>query len=78
MHVLNCSSPENMTKLSTVCLESKLLYELNQCRPTTSWFDPIALGWTVFSIVLGVLGNLMTLLAIPYAAKHKRYYKILG
>ena len=46
-------------------------YELKEC------FYRRALGvWATFIIVVGILGNMLTLLAVPYAARKKRLYPV--
>ena len=43
-------------------------YELRECT-----YRQILGLWAVFIIIFGILGNLLTLLAIPYAARKKRF-----
>ena len=42
-------------------------YELQECT-----YRQVLGLWAVFIIILGVLGNMLTLLAIPYAARKRR------
>ena len=43
-------------------------YELKECT-----YRQVLGLWAVFIIIFGVLGNMLTLLAVPYAARKKRY-----
>ena len=54
----------NITEL--VCINESIPKEDKKYR--------VVLGiWAVVIAVIGILGNLLTLLAIPYAARKKRY-----
>ena len=53
------------------CLSDTIIcspYELRECT-----YRQVLGLWAIFIIILGVLGNLLTLFAIPYAARKKRY-----
>ena len=67
---------ENITKsgiYSILCVNGS--FNASLCLPDIDETRPwrIALGvWTLFVIIVGILGNVFTLLAIPYAARRQR------
>ena len=71
---------ENTThSMSKICLDAWMnenIYLLNEdCTPKYA-DGVVAFGtiWCNINAVIGFTGNLLTLLAIPYAAKKKKYF----
>ena len=76
--MLNCSADEPIAiyNLSRLCLDHSLTDQEKvrlDCFPEqfTLATSNIVGTWCVMNCVIGLSGNLLTLLAIPYAAKHK-------
>ena len=72
----NRNNSNNIYKLSKFCVNGSNFDGLYECLPNDLENCPyrIALGcWAILVMIIGVLGNLLTLLALPYAAKKKRY-----
>ena len=69
-HNLTCG-PDDVYNVSDYCL-----YEDGTdpvCRPDiNSVLIDVAGYWCIVNAVIGFSGNLLTLLAIPYASRHKR------
>ena len=58
------------------CLSESIIcsaYEVRECT-----YRQVLGLWAVFIIILGVLGNLLTLFAIPYAARKKRFDRFIS
>ena len=74
-----CKDGENSTifLLSELCVNGTSTDEvecIQDYNDITYWFLRKLVGiWSILVGSLGFLGNLLTLLAIPYAAKRKRY-----
>ena len=68
--------PRNIFYLSQACLESRERFNQLDCkrRVDEEWLMTPAFIWCVLNIFIGTAGNLLTLIAIPYAKNHKRYY----
>ena len=76
--MLECleSKPINVYNLSQLCLDhslNNLIKENLDCFPNqfTIATSTIVGTWCVLICIIGFPGNLLTLLAIPYAAKNK-------
>ena len=71
-----CDSNESdIHFLSRKCMESRKAFYLYNCRRVTQSesSETACLVWTCISLTLGVVGNTMTLTAIPYAKMHRRF-----
>ena len=71
-----CDSYENILNLSIVCVSSSnvTLFECIHDNDEIKSVLRILIGiWASLITVCGTTGNLLTVLAIPHAAKHKRY-----
>ena len=74
-----CCDPKNLTAinlLSKLCVDGSNVDGAYHCFDDSMTRCPYrnSLGlWAIVIIFIGVLGNLLTLLAIPYAARHRRY-----
>ena len=67
-------SPQNMYNLSQLCIESKESFDAHDCKRKVDYeflLTP-AIIWLSFNIIIGIGGNALTLVAIPYAKRHKR------
>jgi hypothetical protein len=63
---------EEVYNLSTYCL-SEVGESLDRCKPEINFTLKHFAGiWCIINGILGFSGNLLTLLAIPYAAWHKK------
>ncbi len=63
---------EDMYNLSTYCLTAE--HPGGVCAPAIdSSLRRIAGIWCIVNAIIGFSGNLLTLLAIPYASRHKRF-----
>ena len=72
----NRNNSNNIYQLSKFCVNDSNVNGLYECLPNDLENCPyrIALGcWAIIVMIIGVLGNMLTLLALPYAAKRKRY-----
>ena len=77
--MLNCSEdqPISVYNLSHICLDLSLNDSIKNeldCFPEQFTFatSTVVGTWCILNCVIGFFGNLLTLLAIPYAAKNKR------
>ena len=70
-----CNSYENIVSLSETCVNSfdvksfECIQNNDEIKSIIRTFMGI---WSTIIAVCGTAGNLLTLLAIPHAAKHKR------
>ena len=74
-----CDGYENVINLSNVCVNSKnvTLFECIQNNDDIKSVIRLLMGiWASLITVCGTAGNLLTVLAIPHAAKHKRFIVI--
>ena len=74
-NITYCNSYENIVKLSESCSNSIDVTSLEciQNNDDTKTIIRTLMGvWSTVIAVCGTAGNLLTLLAIPHAAKHKR------
>ena len=63
------TNSRTVLELSEVCVNEYV----SGCIPKEEQYYRKALGiWAIIIGVVGVLGNILTLLAIPYAARKKR------
>ena len=76
MKGFKCDSIEDIYWLSRICINGTDSNEF-ECVKFYSWSVTVirkGIGiWFLFVAILGTFGNLMTLIAIPYAARHKRH-----
>ena len=75
VNITYCNSYENMVNLSETCVKSfnLTLFECIRNNDDIKSVIRTLMGvWTSLIAVCGTAGNLLTLLAIPHAAKHKR------
>ena len=75
----NSSDPNAIHLLSKLCVNGSNIDGVHDCFDKSMMHCPYrkSLGvWAIIIIVIGVLGNLLTLLAVPYAARHRRYDQI--
>ena len=75
-NITYCDSYENIIKLSHYCVSSSnvTLFECIYDNDEIKSILRIVIGiWASLITVCGTTGNLLTVLAIPHAAKHKRY-----
>ena len=73
---VSCSTPENMYLLNELCTNGSNSSNLECYKdhgPMTEASRIITGAWYIFIAFIGIFGNLTTLVAIPYAAKKKRY-----
>ena len=72
--------PGNLTAiylLSKLCVNGSNIDGAYDCFDKSMEKCPYRNGlgvWAIVIIFIGVSGNLLTLLAIPYAARHRRYF----
>ena len=67
----NCYNTTDVKKFSDFCI--KYPNEINLCFPKEIFDLSTAAGiWCIFNSITGFCGNLLTLLALPYAAKRKK------
>ena len=77
LRTYNCTSDPNVVyNLSLLCIDNSLLVEITSqlnCFPEqfTDASSTIVGIWCVLNSFIGFTGNLLTLCAIPYAAKNK-------
>ena len=74
-NITYCNSYENIVKLGESCSNSLdvTLLDCIQNNDDTKTIIRTLMGvWSTVIAVCGTAGNLLTLLAIPHAAKHKR------
>ena len=74
-NITYCNNYENMVSLSKLCVNSLNVasYECIQNNDDTKSVIRTLMGiWSTIIAVCGTAGNLLTLLAIPHAAKHNR------
>ena len=65
-----CNDTNNVEGWSEYCLN---VVFLDECYPLKRYEFKFALGlWCVILGLIGFVGNLLTILAIPYAAKKKK------
>jgi len=66
---------EDVYNMSSFCLRDG--FNSSLCRPDIqpSGLRQAAGFWCILNAIVGFSGNLLTLLAIPYASKHKRLVK---
>ncbi len=72
---LFCNKYDNIVNLSDICVSASDIspFECIQNNDETKLIIRKLLGvWAVLITICGIAGNLLTLLAIPYAANHKR------
>ncbi len=67
-----CDGIENVYRMRIICTDTDDPPE--SCYPDeiTPTFGIFAGAWGIFVATIGILGNLLTLIAIPVAANHKR------
>ena len=86
---LMCNNTADRYKLSKLCVNESLplsIYPQLDCVPNIDRYDEsdgnqtivralrISLGvWCIFVAVAGILGNLLTLLALPFAREKRRH-----
>ena len=62
--------------LSKKCLESRDAFDTYDCKPkvdTSSLENGACLAMVILGMIGGIAGNLMTLVAVPYAKRCNRY-----
>ena len=65
-----CNDTNHLEVWSDYCLN---VVFLDACYPSKRYEFKFALGiWCVFLGLIGFIGNLVTIVAIPYAAKKKK------
>lgn len=70
-HECNTTDFIKLTNFSDYCLQNPTDFEF--CFPETETrMSCVAVILCVFNAVIGFFGNLLTLTAIPFAAKHKK------
>ena len=69
---LNCT-PENVVAISEFCERSEIQSDV-ECfsKDVPVQFSTFVAVWCILNAICGTCGNLMTLLAIPWATKSKR------
>ncbi len=70
---IDCNGTENVFTLRLTCTEGPTAPA--NCFPVkiSLTFRTFAGTWAIFIGLTGILGNMLTLLAIPYAAKRQRF-----
>ena len=79
-NITYCNSYENIVNLSDTCVSSfnVTFSECIQNNDDIKFIIRMLMGiWSSVIAVCGTAGNLLTLLAIPHAAKHKRFSNFL-
>ena len=73
-HSCDPSNHSAILELSKLCIENAQNNDLYDCFPEkiTTTLSNFAGIWCIINAVLGFTGNLLTLLAIPYACWKKR------
>ena len=67
----SCNDTKYIAILSEICLEYP---QHSQCFPQEMQNISIPAGiWCIVNAILGFSGNLLTILAIPYAAKRQKF-----
>lgn len=71
---LVCNGVENMYKLSDFCLDNPEYFFTNICRPSNENVVLVKLGhaYNVINLFFGITGNLLTVLALPYAVRKRK------
>ena len=74
-HILACDANEkcNLFNLSNLCTNGT--YNETRCIPDLEERIPFRVGmgvWGIIVVLFGVLGNLITLISVPYASKRQR------
>ena len=80
-NITYCNSYENIVNLSDTCVNSfnVTLSECIQNNDDIKFIIRMLMGiWSSLIAVCGTAGNLLTLLAIPHAAKHNRWVSFHG
>lgn len=74
MSSLSCDNPQDVYALSSLCLENEENFSNLDCLPTDKmeWYQCAAIAWGLVNMIVGVVGNLLTMVAIPYAAWKKK------
>ena len=71
---LTCS-PSTLLNYSQLCLEAD---PPSDCFPhLTSWTNAALDALEAINLTVGVIGNLLTLLAIPFTMKHQRWVDLI-
>ena len=74
---LVCNRLEDIYSLSDACNSVEIDWEQLDCVPSSKW--RVAVGvWCIFVLISGIIGNVLTLLAIPHAKKKRRYYLLVS
>ncbi len=62
-----------LSNRSRDCLSSDEIWGVQDiCTPFTVTFRTATGVWCLMNAIIGILGNLLTILAIPYAARKKK------
>ena len=72
----SCNTTIDIKQLSKICAEKDVdpLYEcVKYVSPPVSYVRTYSGVWTIFVGILGIIGNLITLITIPYAANKHRH-----
>ena len=75
-NITHCYGYENIARLSRDCinsLDTSLLECIRNNDEIKSKIRTLTGLWGPLITICGIFGNLLTLLAVPYAARHKRY-----
>ena len=75
-YTLYCDQYDNIVKLSATCVRAVNISDLECIKNNDdikSLIRRILGAWAVLITICGTAGNLLTLVAIPHAASHKRY-----
>ena len=73
---VSCSTSENIFMLNELCMNGSNSSNLECYKDHGSMTNAsrISTGvWYIFIALIGIFGNITTLIAIPYAAKKKRH-----
>ena len=69
---LTCT-PENLLKISELCVNYQARDGVECFNPNVSTqFTMFVAVWCILNAIVGMCGNLLTLLAIPWAVHHKK------
>ena len=78
---MNCqeNTPHEMSKFCLTQWENGFTNGTEECFPSyiTDTVAVLTGIWCIFNAIIGFTGNLLTLLAIPFAANRKRYNHLI-
>ncbi len=71
-----CETAEESFNLRQICVESSRPPDVCFPRVISNAGSNFVGIWCAFHAAIGFAGNILTLVAIPYAIRHKRYWRV--